>query len=54
MTTPSIPDLLADAKLALETIEHGASPVFRRAAAEWLESIAKQLAASLPASSTDH
>jgi hypothetical protein len=43
MNTPQITDLIADAKLALETIEFGKSPVFRKAAAAWLESIAKQL-----------
>jgi hypothetical protein len=43
MNTPQITDLIADAKLALETIECGKSPVFRKAAAAWLESIAKQL-----------
>jgi hypothetical protein len=43
MNKPQITDLITDAKLALETIECGKSPVFRAAAAAWLESIAKQL-----------
>lgn len=35
--------LIADAKLAVETIETGKSIVFRKASAEWLEQIAKSL-----------
>ena len=47
MNTPTFNDLINDAKLALDTIENGKSPVFRLSAAEWLESIAKQLLAAV-------
>jgi hypothetical protein len=60
-STPSLPALLTDAKLALETIEINKSPVFRKAAAEFLQTIAAEMAASIitpsaphQASSTDH
>lgn len=40
-------ELLTDAKLALDTVENGKSPTFRKAASEWLESIAKSIRVDL-------
>ena len=40
---PQIEKLIADAKLAIETLEISKSDVFLTASAEWLESIGRQL-----------
>lgn len=39
----SVKDLIKDGRIALDTIRNGKSPVFRKASAEWLEQIAKQI-----------
>jgi hypothetical protein len=43
----NLTDLINDAKLAIDTIENAKSEVFRKAAAEWLESTARQIRETL-------